>query len=95
MEKRKMHKDEAAYGYGILGNPDRVKITKFLYVMGDMNKNQLASISACSLGELESHLQLMEEANLIIKNGDMYSANKEYIDTLMDFVRVPCGCTHR
>lgn len=90
-----MHKDEAAYGYQILGNPDRVKITKFLYVRGDMSKDELASISSCSLEELEAHLLLMEEANLIIKNGETYSANKEYIDTLMDFVRVPCGCTHR
>ena len=90
-----MHKDEAANGFEILSNPDRVKITKFLYVNGSLSKDQLISISSCSSEDVESHLLLMEENNLIRKDGDIYSANKEYIDTLMDFVRVPCGCTHR
>ncbi len=90
-----MHKDEAAYGFEILSNPDRVKITKFLYVNGTLSKEQLISISSCSIEEVESHLLLMEQANLITRDGEAYSANKEYIDTLMDFVRVPCGCTHR
>ncbi len=90
-----MHKDEAANGFEILSNPDRVKITKFLYVNGSLSKDQLISISSCSPEDVESHLLLMEENNLITKSGDIYSANKEYIDTLMDFVRVPCGCTHR
>lgn len=90
-----MHKDEAANGFEILSNPDRVKITKFLYVNGSLSKDQLISISSCSSEDVESHLLLMEENNLITKDGDIYSANKEYIDTLMDFVRVPCGCTHR
>ena len=36
----------------------------------------------------------MEQGNLIIKKGNVYSINKEYVDELLDFIRTPCGCCH-
>ncbi len=89
-----MHKDEAAAGFAILSNPSRVKITKFLYTKGDLSHDDLLYITGDSEEELNESLELMEKGSLIIKNEDSYSINKDYVDSLMEFVRVPCGCCH-
>ena len=89
-----MHKDEAAYEFSLLGNPHRVKITKFLYVNGELSFENLLNITGVDEKELEEHLKLMIEGELIVKKGNLYSANKSYIDDLMNFVRTPCGCSH-
>ncbi len=89
-----MHKDEAASGFEILSNPSRVKITKFLYMKGTLSFDDLLYVTGDSEEELKESLQLMEDGCLLTKNGDSYSINKEYVDSLMDFVRTPCGCCH-
>ncbi len=87
-----MHKDEAAYEFAILANPDRVKIAKFLYVKGDLSYEDLLAVTGVSKEELDEHIKAMVEGDLILKKDDLYSANKPYIDDLMEFVRTPCGC---
>ncbi len=89
-----MHKDEASQGFTILSNPSRVKIAKFLYVRGDLSYDDLVYIIGDSEDELIQSLNIMEQGNLIIKKGNMYSINKEYVDELLDFIRTPCGCCH-
>lgn len=39
-----MHKDEAARGFAILANPNRVKICKMLYNKGDLSYDELHAI---------------------------------------------------
>jgi predicted transcriptional regulator len=89
-----MHKDEASQGFTILSNSSRVKIAKFLYVRGDLSYDDLLFTIGDSEDELKESLDIMEKGNLIIKKGNMYSINKEYIDELLDFIRTPCGCCH-
>ncbi len=89
-----MHKDEASAGFAILSNPNRVKIAKFLYVNGTLSYDDLLYITGDE-AELNGSLRLMEEGSLIKKSGDnAYSINKEYVDSLLDFIRTPCGCCH-
>ncbi len=89
-----MHKNEAAEGFTILSNPDRVKIAKFLYVNDSLSYENLLSIITDDKEELDAHLKMMEDGNLIRKEGDTYFINKEYVDSLLDFIRTPCGCCH-
>lgn len=89
-----MHKDEASQGFLILSNPSRVKIAKFLYTKGDLSYDDLLYITGDSKEELNDSLKMMEEGSLIIKNDDSYAINKEYVDSLLDFIRTPCGCMH-
>ncbi len=89
-----MHKDEASAGFAILSNPNRVKIAKFLYVNGTLSYDDLLYITGDE-DELNESLRLMEEGSLINRSGDRsYSINKEYVDSLLDFIRTPCGCCH-
>ncbi len=89
-----MHKNEAAEGFTILSNPDRVKIAKFLYVNDSLSYDNLLCIITDDKEELGTHLKMMEDGNLIRKEGDAYFINKEYVDSLLDFIRTPCGCCH-
>lgn len=90
-----MHKDEASIGFKILSDSNRVKIAKFLYTKGDLSFDDLLCISGYEENELKASLQLMIDNSLINKKDDnMYSINKEYVDTLLDFIRTPCGCCH-
>ncbi len=89
-----MHKDEASAGFAILSNPNRVKIAKFLYVNGTLSYDDLLYITGDE-GELNASLRLMEEGSLIVKNdANSYSINKDYVDSLLDFIRTQCGCCH-
>ncbi len=90
-----MHKDEASYGFSILSDSTRVKIAKFLYVNNELSFDDLLMISGLNEDELIISLNLMEQGHLIKKEGNNYFINKEYIDTLLDFIRTPCGCSHK
>lgn len=89
-----MHKDEASYGFSILSDSTRVKIAKFLYINNELSFDDLLMISGLNEDELIISLSLMEEGHLIKKEGNNYFINKEYVDTLLDFIRTPCGCCH-
>ncbi len=90
-----MHKDEAAAGFSVLSDSMRVKMVKFLYVkMDKMNYDELSQITGKDKEELDDDIALLLERGFITKNGEYYSANKEYIDSLLDFIRTPCGCMH-
>ncbi len=89
-----MHKDEASYGFSILSDSTRVKIAKFLYVNNELSFDDLLMISGLNEDELIISLNLMEQGHLIKKEGNNYFINKEYVDTLLDFIRTPCGCCH-
>lgn len=86
-----MHKDEAARGFAILANPNRVKICKMLYNKGDLSYEELCAI-------FEDEKALKEDLKTLIEGGfvvvtDKYSLRKGYLDSLMDFIKTPCGCT--
>lgn len=89
-----MHKDEASYGFSILSDATRVKIAKFLYINNELSFDDLLMISGLNEDELIISLNLMEQGHLIKKEGNNYFINKEYVDTLLDFIRTPCGCCH-
>lgn len=48
-----MHKDEASYGFYILSKPDRVKISKMLYLRGALSFDDLLFI----IGEEKEELK--------------------------------------
>ena len=89
-----MHKDEASYGFSILSDSTKVKIAKFLYINNELSFDDLLMISGLNEDELIISLNLMEQGHLIKKEGNNYFINKEYVDTLLDFIRTPCGCCH-
>ncbi len=90
-----MHKDDAAAGFSVLSDSMRVKMVKFLYVkMDKMSYDELSQITGKNKEELDDDIALLLERGFITKNGEYYSANKEYIDSLLDFIRTPCGCMH-
>ncbi len=89
-----MHKDEAAAGFLILSDPSRVKITKFLYLRGELSFDDLLAITGDEEKTLIDSLKMMENGSLIGKDGDMYKINRQYVDELLDFIRTPCGCCH-
>ncbi len=90
-----MHKDEASQGFTILSNPTRVKIAKFLYINNQLSYDELLMITSEDEVELNNHLKLMIEGNLISKQDNDYFINRDYVDSLLDFIRTPCGCCHR
>ena len=45
--------------------------------------------------ELKSSLDLLLDNNLILSKDNGYMANYQFIDELMDFIRTPCGCSHK
>lgn len=86
-----MHKDEAARGFAILANPNRVKICKMLYNKGDLSYDELHAI-------FEDEKALKDDLRILIEGGfvvviDKYSLRKGYVDSLMNFIKTPCGCT--
>ncbi len=87
-----MHKDEAAKGFFVLGQPDRVKIIKMLYNRGSLTFVQLLSLIGCSEEELKQHLDVLIQNGFVSQNGS-YSVQKDYVDELLDFLRTPCGCS--
>lgn len=92
--KTNMHKDEASRGFSILSDSNRVKICKFLYTKGSLAYSDLLLITGEEEDKLNESLSIMEDGFLIVREGDLYSINKEYVDTLLDFIRTPCGCCH-
>lgn len=90
-----MHKDEVSQGFSILSNPTRVKIAKFLYINNSLNYLDLLAITNEAEDELNNHLKMMIDGNLITKENDTYFINKNYIDSLLDFIRTTCGCCHK
>ena len=90
-----MHKDEAATGFSILANPNRVKIAKMLYVKGDLSFDDLSNLIDENNECLIKSLNIMVTSSLIKKNGEMFSINKEYVDELLDFIKTPCKCSHK
>ncbi len=88
-----MHKDEAARGFALLANPDRVKICKMLYNKGDLSYEELLAMMPDE-EELKKNLRILIEGGLIALV-DKYSIRKGYLDTLLDFIKTPCGCTRK
>lgn len=91
-----MHKQEASYLFSILSNGERVKILKFLY----NNKivytfDMIKAFVDLNEEELKSSLDLLLNNNLILSKDNGYMANYQFIDELMDFIRTPCGCSHK
>ena len=67
-----MHKDEAARGFALLANPDRVKICKMLYNKGDLSYGELLAMMPDE-EELKKNLRILIE---ISKNdGDFIRLN--------------------
>lgn len=87
-----MHKDEAAKGFLALSDGYRVKIVKKLYNHGAMSKEMLVKQIGISEGEIIDATNILISSNLISFSNDLFYANKEYIDTLMAFIKTPCGC---
>lgn len=88
-----MHKDEAARGFALLANPDRVKICKMLYNKGDLSYEELLAMMPDE-EELKKNLRILIDGGLIALV-DKYSIRKGYLDTLLDFIKTPCGCTRK
>lgn len=91
-----MHKQEASYLFSILSNGERVKILKFLY----NNKivysfDMIKAFVDLNEEELKSSLDLLLDNNLILSKDNGYMANYQFIGELMDFIRTPCGCSHK
>ena len=87
-----MHKQEASYLFSILSNGERVKILKFLY----NNKivytfDMIKAFVDLNEEELKSSLDLLLDNNLILSKDNGYMANYQF----MDFIRTPCGCSHK
>lgn len=89
-----MHKKEAAYLFGILSNEDAVKISKFLYNQGELSFLDLKMIIGCDDFTLNDTLNKMIDANLVIKDKDVYKSNIVLYDELLAFIKTPCGCMH-
>ena len=91
-----MHKPEAARLFLLLGDEDRVKIIKMLYIRKELTKDILLMMIGSEEDKLTKDLSLLKESQLIISNDDFnYSINKELVDELMEFVRTPCGCASK
>lgn len=90
-----MHKDEAALGFKALSDGYRVKIVKKLYNKGSMDFNALISEIGIDEIKLNDALAILLESNLITLENNIYSANKEYINILLDFIKTPCGCMRK
>ena len=97
-----MHKDEAARGFALLANPDRVKICKMLYNKGDLSYEELLAMMSDE-EELKKNHSNLPHGGFVIRSGttglnalaDKYSIRKGYLDTLLDFIKNPCGCTRK
>lgn len=85
-----MHKDEAASLFLVLSDPNTVKILKMLYNFKELSKERLEELIDDS--NLSFKLSKLLESKMIFKENDNYKINKEYVDTLLDFIRKPCGC---
>lgn len=87
-----MHKDEAARGFAILSNPNRVKICKMLYNKGELSFDELLMLTGVTTESLKQDLKMLVDGGFVIIQ-DKYMIRKGYIDSLMDFIKQPCGCT--
>lgn len=87
-----MHKEEAAKLFASLGDESRVKIVKMLYHNTALNLNNLCDRMGMSSAEIEPHLNLLIEVELISKQEDQYSCNKDLVEALMTFITTKCGC---
>ena len=90
-----MHKDEASRLFLALGDENAVKMAKMLYNRGDMNYDTLLNVVGCSIISFNKALESMLNTNLVLLNNDIYSINRELLDTLLKFIITPCGCTHK
>ena len=87
-----MHKQEASELFLVLGNPDRVKIIKFLYNNDIIYTLPMLENLVEFLDELDNNLKVLLENNLLLKKENGYICNKEKVDELMSFITTPCGC---
>lgn len=87
-----MHKQEASELFLVLGNPDRVKIMKFLYNNDIIYTLPMLENLVEFLDVLEKNLKVLLENNLLLKKENGYICNKEKVDELMSFITTPCGC---
>ncbi len=90
-----MHKDEAALGFKALSDGIRVKIVKKLYNKGSMDFNTLILENGIDEIKMKEALAILLDSNLVILDNNIYSANKDYINTLLDFIKTPCGCMRK
>ncbi len=90
-----MHKMEAANLFALLGDGDRVKTLKMLYMREELSELALKMMIGSDDSKFEEDVKLLEKSELIIIKGDgekMYYPNKDKIDELMSFISTPCGC---
>ena len=90
-----MHKMEAANLFALLGDGDRVKTLKMLYMRDELSELALKMMVGSDDSKFDEDIKLLEEAELIIvKRGyeTTYYPNKGKIDELMSFISTPCGC---
>lgn len=88
-----MHKLEASELFLLLGNPDRVKIVKFLYNSDVIySLEMINNLVDCNQEELINHLNLLLDKEILIKKENGYICNKSKVYELMNFVLTPCGC---
>lgn len=91
-----MNKTEASNMFKALGDEKRLKIVKKLYNGGEMCACELLELFSCAQSTLSHHLDILVKAKLIIvrEAGKWchYSANKEVIDELLNFIVTPCNC---
>lgn len=90
-----MHKYEAACGFEALSDPYRVKIIKKLYNKGPMDFNTLLNEIGIEKEKLMEALAILLGTQLITDDFYIYKANKNYIDTLLDFIKTPCECMRK
>lgn len=87
-----MHKEEASKLFASLGDGSRVKIVKMLYHNTSLSLNSLCERMGMSSSELEPHLNLLIEVELISKQGEQYTCNRDLVEALMAFITTKCGC---
>lgn len=86
-----MHKDEAARGFLLLSDPNRVKICKILYNQGDLSFDEIAVKMDLTEADLKKELKMLVDGGLVAIC-DKYTIRRGYIDSLLDFIKTPCGC---
>ncbi len=90
-----MHKDEASRLFAALADENSVKLAKMLNNRGDMNYDALLNVVGCNIMAFNRSLESMLNSKLVLLNNDIYSINKELLDTLLKFIVTPCSCTHK
>ncbi len=85
-----MHKEEVSELFKVLSHPSRVKIVKMLYHNEKLSFQDLTG--RMNNENLTEHLEVLVKANLIKKENDNYSCNRNLVDDLMSFISKKCGC---